>query len=99
MTQGRGAAGSDELLKDVLNDWASSVPVSPDAYHAVRAEWVRRQRRRKRLGVLTATLLVALADVVGLWALNNSDTDGSMMFDDRPPAERQEPITPRIGQP
>lgn len=99
MTQGRGPAESDELLRDVLSSWASSVPVSPDAYHSVRAEWVRRQRRRKRLGVLTATLLVAVADLVGLWALNNSDTDGSLMFDDRPPAERQEPSTPRIGQP
>jgi hypothetical protein len=99
MTHGGERAGSDELLRDVLSSWADSVPVSPDAYHSVRAEWVRRQRRRRRLGVLTATVLVALADIVGLWALNNMDADDTMMFDDRPPSQQQEPSTPRIGPP
>lgn len=90
---------SDELLRDVLETLAAQVSVSPDAYHEVRAEWVRRQRRRKRLGVLIAIVVIALADLIGLWALNRADTGDSVIFDDRAPAQRQEQPVPRLGQP
>ncbi len=97
---------SDELVRDVLESWAAQVAVSPDAYHQVRAEWVRRQRRRRRLGVVVAIVLVLLADIVGLWALNRSDTGDSVIFDNRAPAPTQlddarpsERPVPRIGQP
>ena len=63
---------SDELVRDVLESLAAQVTVSPDAYHEVRSEWVRRQRRRRRLGVIVAIVLVVLADIVGVWALNLS---------------------------
>ncbi|CAA9371468.1 MAG: hypothetical protein AVDCRST_MAG32-552 [uncultured Nocardioides sp.] len=92
-------ADSQELLRETLDTLASHVRVTPGAYHQVRAEWIRRQRRRRRLGVLTATLLVALADAVGLWALNRSDTGNHLIFDDRPPSQHREPVSPRIGQP
>ncbi|WP_020392601.1 hypothetical protein [Kribbella catacumbae] len=95
----QGGPSSDELVRDVLETLAAQVSVSPDAYHEVRAEWVRRQRRRKRLGVLIAIVVVALADLIGLWALNRADTGGSVIFDDSAPAQRHEPPVPRIGQP
>jgi len=95
----QGGTASDGLLRDVLETLAAQVSVSPDAYHEVRAQWVRRQRRRKRLGVLIAIVLVALADLIGLWALNRVDTGGSVIFDDRAPVQRHEQPVPRVGQP
>lgn len=94
-----GGTASDELLRDVLETLASQVSVSPDAYHEVRAEWVRRQRRRKRLGVVIAIVLIALADLIGLWSLNRAETGGSVIFDDRTPAQHDEQPVPRVGQP
>lgn len=90
---------ADELVRDVLESLASQVTVSPDAYHRVRSEWVRRQRRRKRLGVVVAIVLVVLADVVGLWALDRSDNGDSVIFDNRGPTQPYESPVPRFGQP
>ena len=95
----QGGTAPDGLLRDVLETLAAQVSVSPDAYHEVRAEWVRRQRRRKRIGVMVAIVLVALADLIGLWALNRADTGGSVIFDDRTPAQHDEQPVPRVGQP
>ena len=99
MSESPRQGGTDELLRDVLETLAAQVSVSPDAYHQVRAEWVRRQRRRKRLGVVIAIVLIALADLVGLWALNQTETGGSVIFDDRTPAHHDEENVPRVGQP
>jgi len=90
---------SDELVRDVLESLAAQVTVSPDAYHEVRSEWVRRQRRRRRLGVLVAIVLVVLADVVGVWALNRSDTGDSVIFDNRNPTQPYDSPVPHVGQP
>jgi hypothetical protein len=90
---------TDELLRDVLGTLADEVAVSPDAYHHMRAEWVRRQRRRKRLGVMLAILVIALADLAGLWALNRSDTGGAIIFEDNPPGGQRQVPVPRMGQP
>jgi hypothetical protein len=92
-------APTDEILRDVLGALADEVAVSPGAYHHVRAEWVRRQRRRKRLGVIVAILLVTLADLAGLWALNRADTGRSLIFDDRAPTGQHPQPVPRVGQP
>jgi len=95
-----GGAGSDEMLRDVLDALAAQVPVSSDAYQEVRAEWSRRQRRRRRLALLVAIVLVLLADMVGLWALNRAEPAGHLIFDDRQPTSQQEdqPVR-RVGQP
>jgi hypothetical protein len=99
MSTPTGAPGSDQVVRDVLGALADRVTISPDAYHDVRAEWVRRQRRRKRLGILVAILLVVVADVVGLWALNRSDSGGAVIFDQHAPAEPDQAPVPRLGQP
>lgn len=102
---GPAAGVPDDALRETLGALAAGVVVDPGAYHQVRAEWLRRQRRRKRLGVLVAILVVAIADLVGVWALNRSDAGASLMFDDRPPAQVQDPapapapVAPRIAQP
>jgi hypothetical protein len=90
---------SDELVRDVLESLAAQVTISPDAYHQVRSEWVRRQRRRRRLGVIVAIVLVVLADVVGVWALNRSDTGDSVIFDNRTPTQTYDSPVPPVGQP
>ncbi len=92
-------APTDEMLRDVLGALADEVAVSPDAYHHMRAEWVRRQRRRKRLGVMLAILVVALADLAGLWALNRADTGGAIIFEDQAPVGQHPAPVPRVGQP
>ena len=90
---------SDELVRDVLESLAARVTISPDAYHEVRSEWVRRQRRRRRLGVIVAIVLVVLADVVGVWALNRSDTGDSVIFDNSSPSQPYDAPVPDVGQP
>jgi hypothetical protein len=90
---------SDELVRDVLESLAAQVTVTPDAYHRVRSEWVRRQRRRKRLGVLVAIVLVVLADIVGIWALNRSDTGDSVIFNNQGPSGVYDSPVPNVGQP
>lgn len=63
-------------LRDTLDSLASTVVPSPDAYVRARKEWQRRDRRRRLVMLLLAVLIVAVADVVGLWVLNSlSDPD------------------------
>ena len=90
---------ADRMVRDVLDALAEQVTISPDAYHDVRAEWVRRQRRRKRLGILVAIVLVVLADVVGLWALDRSEPGSTVIFDRHTPGEPHESPVPRLAQP
>ncbi|WP_245766962.1 hypothetical protein [Streptomyces colonosanans] len=58
-------------LRDTLDSLASTVVPSPDAYARARTEWQRRDRRRRLVMLALAVLIVAVADVVGLWALHS----------------------------
>ncbi|MFD4975606.1 hypothetical protein [Streptomyces sp. NPDC056820] len=58
-------------LRDTLDSLASTVVPSSDAYARARSEWQRRDRRRRSVMLVLAVLIVAVADVVGLWALNS----------------------------
>ncbi|MFF2650113.1 hypothetical protein [Streptomyces sp. NPDC058045] len=70
-------------LRDTLDSLASTVVPSPDTYARARTEWQRRDRRRRLVMLVLAVLIVAAADVVGLWALN------SRTEPDRPPGKEQ----------
>lgn len=89
-------AGPEDVLRDVLDELAARVPVEPDAYHDVRGRWQRRQWRRRRRAASLAVALVLVADVVGLWVLNDAGPEARVIFDDAP--TRGEPGV-RVGQP
>lgn len=75
-----------ERLRQTLDAVAESVSPRPDAYQRALVEWRRRERRRRLVGVVLACLAVAVADVIGVWALNHSASPDSVMFDAPPPA-------------
>lgn len=61
----------EEHLRETLDALATSVVASPEAYANARSEWQRRERRRRLAMLVLALLTVAVADIVGLWALNS----------------------------
>jgi hypothetical protein len=73
------------LLREALGAVAGRVRTSPDAYERALTEWRRRERRRRMVAIAVAAVLVALADVVGLWALNRS-ASMTPAHQPRPPA-------------
>lgn len=85
-----GEAETERRLRQALDAVASGVRTRPDAYERALAEWRRRERRRRLIGLLLACLIFALADGIGLWALNHSGgRSGShdrVVFDAPPPA-------------
>jgi hypothetical protein len=99
---------TDDRLRDALQALASGVPQkeqAPEEYRAVSSGWRRRERRRRLvLGALVALVLV-LADIVGLWALNRTDPDSHVIFSDPQPANVAPQLEPtpeplvRAGQP
>lgn len=91
-----GPSGQEDLLRDVLDELAAGVEVSPGAYHAARLRWQRRERRRRRWAASLAIGLVLVADGVGLWALNDARSDARVIFDDQP---RTGGNDVRVGQP
>ncbi|NGO70774.1 hypothetical protein G5C65_20940 [Streptomyces sp. SB3404] len=63
--------GPEARLRDTLDSLASTTKPSPNAYVRARAEWQRRDRRRRLVMLVLAVLTVVVADVVGLWALHS----------------------------
>lgn len=77
-------------LREVLDTLAERVEPASDAYRRARAQWQRRERRKRLLVIVLAVLLVGGADAVGLWALNNAKS--LVVFDDTGTGD-----TPRRG--
>lgn len=90
--------GTEERLRDACEALAEQVVVDEHAYLRTQAEWRRRERRRRMLVVALAVLVIALADVVGLWALNGARSGGPVVFDGPAPA-RVEPPPARVQHP
>ncbi len=84
------APSAEERLRDVLDTLAGQVSASPEAYGRAQAEWRRRERRRRTVVIALASVLIAVADVVGLWALNNARSGAPVVFDGPPPAKVQQ---------
>jgi hypothetical protein len=75
-----------DRLRLALGAVADGVHARPDAYQRALSEWRRRERRRRLIGLVLACLVVASADVVGIWALNHSAPPAVVVFDAPPPA-------------
>lgn len=69
-------------LRETLDSLATTVVPSADAYAKARSEWQRRDRRRRLTMLVLTLLIVAVADIVGLWALNSFAEPG-------PPPDRE----------
>ena len=80
------APDTADRLRQALGAVADGVQARPDAYQRALSEWRRRERRRRLIGLVLACLVVATADVVGVWALNHSAPGASVVFDAPPPA-------------
>jgi type VI protein secretion system component VasF len=98
-------SSTDDRLRDALQALASGVPQAPDDYRAASSGWRRRERRRRLILALLVALVLLLADIVGLWALNQTDPNSHVIFSDPRPtsvAPRPQP-TPQplvqLGQP
>jgi len=96
MTSSPGTA--EDRLREALDALATGVTADPDAYRRVRAEWRRRERRRRLVLAILVAVVFTLADVLGLWALNRADPGSHIIFDDPAPVEQHRPVE-RVGQP
>jgi hypothetical protein len=70
-----------DRLRQALGAYADGVRTRPDAYDRALAEWRRRERRRRLVGLVLAGILIAAADALGLWALNHSGFRAPVVFD------------------
>lgn len=87
----------EERLRASLGAFAEQVEAAPDSYARAHEEWCRRDRRRR--WVALASVLIVVADVVGLWALDRAGTQGGDVLFDHPapvqmPVDRVDPLTP-----
>lgn len=58
-------------LRETLDSLATTVETSPDAYAKAHSEWQRRDRRRRLVMLVLTLVILAVADIIGLWALNS----------------------------
>jgi hypothetical protein len=82
----------EEQLRAALDAVASDVRPPANAYRRVRSEWRRRERRRRLILAILIAVVFAVADAIGLWALNQAHTDSPVIFNG-PSVERQAPAT------
>lgn len=89
---------TEEQLRATLGALAEQIDACPPAYRTVRAEWQRRDRRRRLLLAVLVAVVFALADIIGLWALNNAPDGAHVIFDDRSSVQQTDPGR-GVGQP
>ena len=65
-----GPVHTEDQLREVLGKVADGVHAAPDAYQRVQREWRRRERKRRLTLTILVALVFVLADLLGLWALN-----------------------------
>lgn len=82
-------ANTEDQLRDALDALASGVRPAPNAYGRVRHAWRRRERRRRLILAILVTLVFAIADAIGLLALNQSQDGPPVIFNDPTPVEQQ----------
>lgn len=77
---------TEDLLRETLGALAQQVETSPTAYNRAAAKWRRREHRRRLYVAIFAGVLIIIADVVGLWALNHATIEDDMLWDEPAPA-------------
>ncbi|HEU4425252.1 MAG TPA: hypothetical protein VFR67_22200, partial [Pilimelia sp.] len=75
MTGARAGGDTADQLREVFDALTTTVRGTPDGYPKALAGWRRRERRRRLVVAILATVIFALADIIGLWALSNADVD------------------------
>lgn len=84
---------TEDRLRETLDALAAGIEAAPPAYRNVRAEWRRRERRRRLVLAVLIAIVFALADLIGLWALNQTRDHDPIIFDDRSRIQQTEPAT------
>jgi hypothetical protein len=87
-----GPARTEEQLREALDAVAGVVHPPPHAYRQVRQEWHRRERRRRLILAILIALVFAVADAIGLWALNRTHVDSPVIFNGPALVERHNPL-------
>lgn len=82
---------TEDRLRETLDALAAGIEPAPPAYKEARAQWRRRERRRRLILALLIAIVFALADLIGLWALNQTRDHDPIIFDDRSRIQRPEP--------
>lgn len=77
---------TEDRLREALGTLAEQVSASPQAYRRAQAAWRRRERRRRLWVAVVAAVMIALADLVGLWAVNQARSGAPVVFDAPAPA-------------
>jgi type VI protein secretion system component VasF len=83
---------TEERLRETLDALAAQVDAAPPAYEPAHAQWRRRERRRRLILAVLIAIVFAVADLIGLWALNQTQDRTPIIFDDR--TRIHEPATP-----
>ena len=91
--------GTEARLRETLDALATGIQVSPPAYPAAHAQWRRRERRRRLILAVLIAIVFAVADMIGLWALNQAREGPHLIFDDRAPGVHQRAPEHGVGQP
>lgn len=87
-----GPADTEQRLWEALDAVANEVHARPNAYRQVRQEWHRRERRRRLILAILIAVVFAVADAIGLWALNHSHAGSPVIFNGPATAERHNSV-------
>ncbi|HZG96165.1 MAG TPA: hypothetical protein VEZ46_15805 [Mycobacteriales bacterium] len=78
---------TEDRLRETLGVLAQQIDSSPTAYKRAAAKWRRREQRRRLYVALLAGLIIVIADIVGLWALNHATTEEQLLWDSPAPVD------------
>ena len=74
-------SGTEQLLRQTLKSVAEAVETSPEAFSRAAADWRRRERRRRFAVACIASVVIAVANILSLWALNRASGTGEVIYD------------------